>query len=136
MLDDSVWEEQPRGSVPVPAFMKWRAEGKAKIIDGAAGLVAQRIMAPADAVIQLGSVPDRPFDQKQWVMAHLAQIKQAEINVLDHHAAAFAGQNVDTTPPSQEDHMSTISGLLAHYKSRAPQSGGMPQPMRGSLVNG
>ena len=34
MLDDSVWEEQPRGSVPVPAFMKWRAEGKAKIING------------------------------------------------------------------------------------------------------
>lgn len=89
---------------------------KSKIIDGATKLVAAGIVSASDAVTQLASVPDRPFEQKQWIEANYVQAINAAVGVLAHHGAAFQGQDVDTTPDDPEHHAETMSGLLQQYK--------------------
>ena len=95
-----------------------RSDLKSKIIDGTTKLVANRILTPAQAVTQLGDVPERPFDQKTWLEQHLQQVSQAATLVLAHHQVGYAGQDVDTTPPDEEDHLGTVAGLQAQYKGR------------------
>src|SRR5262249_52168799 len=48
-----------------------RANLKSKIIDGMTSLVSTRLMEPGEAVQTLTTFPERPFDQKTWVMNHL-----------------------------------------------------------------
>jgi hypothetical protein len=92
-----------------------KADLKSAIIDGTTKLVAERVIPPNDAVTQLATVPDRPFDQKQWVMNHLQQTMLARNAVLSHHAAAFAGQGPEPTP-SADNHMADINGMMqSHY---------------------
>lgn len=95
-----------------------KVDMKGKIIDGATKLVAQKIFSPAQAVASLGDVPDKPFDQKQWVLSNFEQIKQAADAVLDHHRMAFAGQPDDLEQPgaSPDDHMKTMDALHGHYQ--------------------
>lgn len=94
-----------------------RADMKGKIIDGTTQLVAQRIITPAQAVVQLGDVPEKPFDQKQWIMTHFQQTKAAADAVLGHHAQAFAGQEETGEPPAPEDdHFKIMSGLHEMYR--------------------
>lgn len=93
------------------------ADLKSKIIDGAAKLVGTGIVQPADAVTQLASVPERPFDQKQWVEAQLVQAIKAENAILDQHRAAFAGQEqAPGAAYSADNHQSIIAGLHDHYR--------------------
>jgi hypothetical protein len=68
--------------------------------------------------MQLGSVPDRPFDQKQWLQTHLAQTVQAATAVLAHHA--MGGPAQDQTPPNPEDHLDVMSGLMGQYSGGKP----------------
>jgi hypothetical protein len=95
-----------------------KSDVKSKIIDGMTGLVARRIVTPAGAVVQLGTVPDKPFDQKQWLLTHLQTVIQSSNNVLDHHRMAFAGQDVDTTPPNPDNHISDVAGLMSQFKGK------------------
>lgn len=96
-----------------------KSDMKSKIIDGMMSLVSRRIVTPATAVMQLGSVPDRPYDQKMFLQNHLQQNMQAASAVLDHHAAGFAGQNVSTEPPSTDSHLDMMAGLHQQYKGAA-----------------
>jgi hypothetical protein len=102
------------------ALLKDPAVGKSDLrssaIDQMTKLVARGIMTPATAVTQLSDFPDKPFDQKMWLQGHLQQTIQGATMVLAHHQAAFAGQDVDTTPPSPDDHQNAISGLISMYK--------------------
>ena len=51
-----------------------KADLKSSIIDGTTKLVAERIIPPNDAVTQLATVPDRPFQQREWIQNHYAHL--------------------------------------------------------------
>lgn len=91
---------------------------KSKIIDGVTKLVANRILTPGAAVAQLASVPEEPFQQKKWLMTHLAQAIAAKIQVLGDHGRAFGGipeHLVDKTS-SPDDHLADMQGVMGHYR--------------------
>jgi hypothetical protein len=95
-----------------------RTDMKSKIIDGATALVGLGIMSPPDAVTQLATVPERPFDQKGWIEKHFVDAIKAANMILDQHRAAFDGQ--PAPPPGTgydpDHHQSIIAGLQGHYK--------------------
>lgn len=92
-----------------------KADLKSKIIDGATKLVSSGMVTAAQAVTQLGTVPERPFDQKKWVETQFLQTIQASHAVLDHHRRAFQGHG-PSDPGHVDDHLSTMSGLMSQYK--------------------
>jgi hypothetical protein len=103
-----------------PSFGK--ADMKSAIIDGAAKLVASRILTPSEAVQQLAQVPDRPFDQKKWIEQNYIQTMQAIPAVLSHHAKSSVGtgdyalENALHEPGNPDDHLKTIQGMMrTHY---------------------
>jgi hypothetical protein len=99
-----------------------KADMKSAIIDGTAKLVADRIMAPAQAVTQLATVPERPFQQKQWAETHFQQTMQARDAVVAHHAMAFAGQPPQAAP-SDDDHMGMMARMVQqHYTPSNPNA--------------
>lgn len=92
-----------------------KSDLKSKIIDGVTALVSKQIMSPGQAVAQLSTFPERPFDQKKWLMNQMQQILQARNSVLSHHGSAFAGAGPEPTP-SGETHMQDMSDMMAtHY---------------------
>lgn len=98
-----------------------KASIKSSIIDGATKLVADGILSPAQAVMQLGSVPEKPFEQKQWLENLFRQNMGAEVAILDHHREAHQGSG-DWAVESGlhddrfDDHAATIDGMMsAHY---------------------
>lgn len=96
-----------------------RSSIKSAIIDGATKLVANRIISPAQAVQQLGTVPDDPLEQRKWLRAQLQQSVQAQNAVLDHHRAAFGGQDEAAAghqPYDPENHLEMMAGVHDHYK--------------------
>lgn len=95
---------------------------KSEIIDGTTRLVSAGILTPATAVTQLGTVPERPFDQKRWLEIHLQQTIQAADMVLGYHAQAFAGQEMDSSAPSPDNHGRMIAGLASQYQGN-PNAG-------------
>ena len=96
-----------------------KADLKSKIIDGTTGLVAQGYLTPAAAVTELGTVPERPFDQKKWLEQHFVQTIAAANQVLGHHQAAFPGGAPNEEAPSMDDHHDLMQGLASHYQGRA-----------------
>ena len=95
-----------------------KSDLKSKIIDGMTKLVAGRIISPAQAVTQLSTFPEKPFDQKAWLANHLMQIKQAEMAVLSHHGNAFAGGGPEPAP-HPDNHMDDMASMMgAHYSPR------------------
>jgi hypothetical protein len=90
---------------------------KSQIIDAVTKLVTDRIISAPQAVEQLGTVPEAPFQQKQWLVNHYQQSMQAAAGVLDHHAAAFHGvpeEAIDKSAPA-DDHMNQMASLGGHY---------------------
>lgn len=103
-----------------------KANIKGAIIDAVTKLVADRIISPAQAVIQLGSVPERPFEQKTMLEKLFVENMKAESGVLDHHRASTPGsgdfqteQDLHVNEPDK--HMETVGGMMdQHYgKSNA-----------------
>lgn len=96
-----------------------KADIRGKIIDGMTTLVADRIIDPRDAVSQLTSFPDRPFEQKQWLMQHLQQTMAARNAILDHHRVSNLPAGAPPETPSGDDHMQQMAGLMAaHYPGK------------------
>src|SRR5579864_1348645 len=102
-----------------------KASIKSAIQDGAVKLVADGIISAADAVSQLATVPERPFDQKQWVEKLYVNAVQAQAAVLDHHRAAHIGTG-DYGIESQmhksdpDMHKQTLAGMMeTHYRGKA-----------------
>lgn len=94
-----------------------RSNMKSKIIDAVTKLVTNRIIPAGTAVEQLGTVPEAPFQQKQWLTNHYEQSLQAMGSVLDHHGNAFRGvpeEAIDKNS-SPDGHMDMMSGLGEHY---------------------
>lgn len=98
-----------------------KANVKSAIQDGAIKLVADGIISAADAVTQLASVPDKPFDQKRWVEEQFAQAVINQNHVLEHHRAASPGSgNWDLESAMQksdpDQHRDVLRGMMeAHY---------------------
>ena len=93
-----------------------KSDMKSKVIDGATALVSEGITAPGDAVKDLATFPEQPFQQKQWLMQKLQMMQQAQTAILAHHQAGYMGAPIDTTAASPDDHHSVMSGLLGNYQ--------------------
>lgn len=96
---------------------------KPKIVDAVADLVADRILTASAAVEQLALVPERPFEQKQWLMQQISQADQAEAGVLAHYR-----QGIANTPPEAidrtsdpENHLSDVAALMQQYRRGQPK---------------
>lgn len=110
--------EEVQGILKDPAVGK--SDVKAKIIDGTTNLVAQRMISPAQAVVQLSQVPEDPIKQRQWLQQMLQQTVQAANAVVDHHAAgndgtADWGLESKMTHPHPDTHMDTMAALGGNY---------------------
>lgn len=100
-----------------------KSDLKSKIIDGVTKLVSERMISPAQAVVQLSSVPSDPIKQRQWLTTVLQQTVQAANNVVDHHASGHDGtldfaQESQMQHPHADDHMNHMSALEAKYGGR------------------
>ena len=98
-----------------------KSDMKGAIIDGTSKLVAERMLTPGDAVIQLAGVPDDPAGQRKWAQSMLQQTIKAQNNVIDHHVAAHAPTldwNIEKQHQagSADDHMQTMESLGSHYR--------------------
>lgn len=93
-----------------------KSDMRSKIIDGATKLVAEGVLTPSAAVMQLGSVPDKPFDQKVWAQKQFAQAIAAANAVLDHHRNANLGQDIQSQPYDSANHIDLINSALSHYQ--------------------
>lgn len=91
-----------------------KSDVRSSLIDGMTTLVADRIIPPGQAVTQLATFPDRPYEQRLWIQKHLEQTIQAKNAVLSHHAMASAGQGPEPTP-SADNHMSDMASLHSQY---------------------
>lgn len=97
-----------------------KSDLRSDIIDSVTRLVSRGITTPADAVKELGSLPDKPFDQKKWLETHYTQATQAQTAMLAMHQHGVAnGMPNDQTPPSPDDHQAAMSGLGAQLKGGA-----------------
>jgi hypothetical protein len=91
-----------------------KSDVKSQVIDGVTKLVSERILSPAQAVIQLSQVPTDPIAQRKFIQQQMMQTVQAEHAIIAHHAAGFAGQGPEPTP-SSDDHMDSMQALHANY---------------------
>ena len=93
---------------------------KSKVIDGMTRLVAEGIVPSAGAVRDMGTFPEKPFDQRVWVNQHFMNVVQAQTAILAHHQyGAMQGQPVGSEEPSPDDHHSIMSGLQGRYSGGA-----------------
>jgi hypothetical protein len=91
-----------------------KSDLKSGIIDGVTKLVSERIISPAQAVIQLSQVPTDPIQQRKFLQQQMAQTVQAELTIIAHHAQGYAGQGPMPTP-SADDHMDHMAALQSNY---------------------
>jgi hypothetical protein len=94
-----------------------KSDMKSAVIDGVTKLVSERIISPAQAVIQLSQVPTDPIQQRKWLQAQMIQTVQAERAIIAHHAMGFAGHGPELTP-SADSHMDTMAALQNNYGGR------------------
>jgi hypothetical protein len=112
-------ERQLEPLLKIPEIGK--ANIKSQIISATTKLVASRILSPAQAVMQLGTVPENPAQQKRWVQKHMMDALQGRDAVLDHHRSAFAGSPEEAHEPagSADGHIDDMQGLMqSHYAPR------------------
>lgn len=96
---------------------------KSRIIDGVTKLVSERMISPAQAVVQLSQVPSDPLEQRKWLQTQLQQAVTAANAVVDHHAAGHDGtldfaQEGQAQGPHPDQHMGHMAALGANYGGR------------------
>lgn len=87
---------------------------RSDVIDAMTRLVAKGIVPAAGAVKDLGTFPEKPFDQRTWVNQHFQNVVQAQTMILAHHAQG--GPNVPADEPTADSHQGTMNALQARYK--------------------
>lgn len=98
-----------------------KSDLKSNIIDGVTALVSERMVKPADAVIQLSQVPEDPIQQRKWIMQQMMQTVQAEHAIVDQHRNTNLGsgdwateaQKHNTNP---DNHMQDMTALASSYR--------------------
>ena len=101
-----------------------RSDVKGLVIDSVSKLVAQRVLTPASAVVELSSVPEDPLAQRKWVKGMMQKTAQAQNAVLDHHVAGTPGSldwatESQHAPYNSDDHHSIMTGLAGNYRPSA-----------------
>jgi hypothetical protein len=97
-----------------------KSDLKKQIIDGTVNLVSQRMMSPADAVVQLSKVPTEPLAQRKFLQGLMSQTMQAAAAILDHHRNTNLGSG-DWATESQmhntnpDNHLNDMAALQANY---------------------
>ena len=95
-----------------------KSDLRSAIIDSVTRLVSKGITTPADAVKELGNVPDTPFQQKKWLEGVFSQATQAQTAMLAlHQHGVMSGMPNDQTAPSPDDHQAHMSGLMSQFKA-------------------
>ena len=95
-----------------------KSDMKSAIIDSVTRLVAKGITTPADAVKELGNVPDTPFQQKKWLENVFTQATQAQTAMLAlHQHGVMSGMPNDQTAPSPDDHQAHMGSLMSQFKA-------------------
>jgi hypothetical protein len=94
---------------------------KSEIIGSVSSLVAERVLTPASAVVELSNVPEDPFKQRAWIMMMLQQTIKAQNGVLDHHTMGTPGSldwatESQHAPYNSDDHHSIMEGLAGNYR--------------------
>lgn len=92
-----------------------KADMKSDLIDAATRLVGKGMFTPTGAAGTLADFPQRPFDQKKWLLDHFMQTVQAQHAILDHHGAAFPGQDMEQGDLGPDDQIGVMAGLNNHY---------------------
>ena len=92
-----------------------KSDVKSDVIDSVAKLVSEGFMNAPEAVQELGTFPERPFDQKKWLEQHYLNTIMAADVVLTHHGMAFKDQNLPDAAPSMDNHAGVIGGLMRQY---------------------
>jgi len=94
-----------------------KTDMRSKLIDSMTRLVSEGIVPSSGAVRDMGTFPERPYDQRQWINQHFMNVVQAQTAILAHHAiGAKTGQNLQPdTAPVADDHQATMASLLGRY---------------------
>lgn len=97
-----------------------KSDIKSAVIDGASKLVADRIISPANAVIQLSQVPTDPIQQRKALQQQMAQTVQAEQNIVEHHRNTNLGSGDWATEAQQhntnpDNHLQDMAALTQNY---------------------
>lgn len=100
-----------------------KSDMKSRIIDGVTKLVSERMISPAQAVVQLSQVPADPLEQRKWLQTMLQQAAAAANAVVDHHAAGHDGtldfaQEGRAEHPHPDKHQGHMEALGANYGRR------------------
>lgn len=100
-----------------------KSDMKSRIIDGVTKLVSERMISPAQAVVQLSQVPADPLEQRKWLQTTLQQAAAAANAVVDHHSAGHDGtldwsQEGQMAHPHPDSHQSHMAALGANYGGR------------------
>lgn len=104
-----------------------KSDVKSQIIDGVTRLVAERMLTPSQAVVQLSQVPSDPLQQRKWLQTQLAQTVTAENVVLDHYGHGNPSlhdveSHVSTMDHGKiDDHLNHMAALHANYSSKGGQ---------------
>jgi hypothetical protein len=96
-----------------------KTDVRSKVIDGVTKLVSEGIATPADAVRELASFPDRPFEQKKWLEAYMTRSDQAATAVLAHHQMAPPQPGTPQGDYDPENHSQIMQGLISQYQQGA-----------------
>ena len=95
-----------------------KSDLRSAIIDSVTRLVSKGITTPADAVKELGNVPDAPFDQKKWLEGIFTQATQAQTAMLAlHQHGVMNGMPNNQTQPSPDDHQVHMASLMSQFKA-------------------
>lgn len=97
-----------------------KSDVKSQIIDGVTKLVSERMLSPAQAVIQLSQVPTDPLQQRKWIQTQMAQTVQAEQGIVEHHRNTNMGSGDWATEAQQhntnpDNHLQDMSALASNY---------------------
>jgi hypothetical protein len=98
-----------------------KSDIKSQVIDGVSKLVAERMMTPDNAVMELSKVPEDPLQQRKWVQQQMMQATQAEQSVVEQHRNTNVGSGDWATEAQQhntnpDNHMQDIEALGAQYR--------------------
>lgn len=116
----SALEEELSGIMKDPDLGK--SDVRSEVIDSMMRLVGEGIVTAPNAVMELSTLPDKPYEQRAWVNQHFLNVVMAQNAILAHHQmGAMTGQNVGGEDPDQADHAQIMSSLTSKY---GPQPNG------------
>lgn len=94
-----------------------KTDMRSKVIDSMTDLVAEGVVPPSGAVRDMGTFPEKPYDQRAWLNQHFMNVVKAQTAILAHHQmGAATGQDLQPDVDADaNDHHSTMAALGSRY---------------------